>query len=73
MTGEEDGLIGFWVFDPYTAKYIRQQEIVVSPSIVNLGYGTEITHLCKVNGVADQRQNMENPSIQTFTLLTGYG
>lgn len=23
LTGEDEGRVGFWVFDPYTAKYVR--------------------------------------------------
>lgn len=72
LTGEEDGLIGFWSFDPYTAKYVRMQELVVSPTVQNFGYGTEITHLYKVSGVIEQHR-LENSTLQTFTILTGYG
>ena len=42
LTGEEDGIVGFWVFDPYTAKYMRTQEIVVTPPMASFGYSTEV-------------------------------
>lgn len=56
LTGEEEGVIGFWVFDSYTAKYVRTQELVVSPTAQNFGYGTEITHLVKVDGVLEEHR-----------------